>query len=330
MGKGPRALKAALRLNAEDIPCNPLDGESFAAVVQAVGRHWGRELTSRAIRALSLNGFAPTVVTWEDEAARMTWFGKGAYLEQVAEAMGLEMRKLGSRSTVGTMDEWLRVLREALREGDLVVVDGWLSFRPGEWGAVTQVCDDGTILAASTNGRDDNTVDDVYHAWAVSGTREPTTGLACERATLHRAAEAIRGKACDDPSVLRGVKAMDRLSAQFACVPFCPNCGPRSCAQPCLAPLERGFRFTAEYLAESAPQYPERSRPHIVKAIARYRRMGELLGTGFHGREEERFAGFMGDAEGQTRFVERVLKPARSELDSAADALEAAAEAMVE
>ncbi len=273
--------------------------EPFGIVLQEVGRLLGRPMDYATLYALSAEGFAPTVTTWENEMARVTWFGRGADLDAVGERFGVRFERLrvDVANPQARMAKYAALIRRRLDRGELLVVDGWMKAGPGWWGVVTDVDADGTVLAASLNGRTDNVPEDIYACWSVTVAQPASDIHAADLEMLKQAVSRIRG-GNGDKVTLRGPAALDYLAAAFENDgPFCPNCPDDGvmCARPCMTPVYNGFAATAKYLRGSAASFPDTSRAHVASAADRYDSIVALLEPAVTGVGGEGYDQFMPD-----------------------------------
>jgi RNA polymerase sigma factor (sigma-70 family) len=130
----PQQFAEQLKLLVE-MP-SPVPKESFAIIIQAAAKALGSDADYETVYALSTNGFAPCIATWENEIAHWHVFGRARALDVVAGRFGLSVRKLPvpDAATGEERRAAAAVMREAMERGDVVLTEGGYDYR--EWSII--------------------------------------------------------------------------------------------------------------------------------------------------------------------------------------------------
>jgi hypothetical protein len=150
-------------------------------------------------------------------------------------------------------------------------------------------------------------------------------------AALRQAVARIRGQGPFEAGqrAVYGLEAMDTWIKQMKTVPFCSSCAPAGpagmagCAVNNVQTTSAGAKAAASYLQRMAAESPESARPHLEEAAKHYDRIVELLAPATWAFYRD----MLTDLEKQQAHATDVLEPVKSELASAADAMEKALEA---
>ncbi len=273
--------------------------ESFDAVVLAAARLLGRDVDEEALHAYSINGFAPSIATWENEMAAWHMFGRASGLDLLGRRLGLRIRKLplppagpAGQTPMSPEDyarAWGRIVREAMGRGEVVITEGVLEREPRWWGLITKVDEDGTVQAASIDGRLDNRVVVLGEnpVWGVAKQTPSLTARQADLEMLRLAIQRIRGAGSDPADVVFGVQAMDMWIAQFAKAPFCQiECGGDGrCARCIRDSVASGAESVAKYLRTEAGEFCESAGGLVLRVAERYERIANLLKADAYGSD---------------------------------------------
>ncbi|MHC4202200.1 MAG: hypothetical protein ACYSU0_19590, partial [Planctomycetota bacterium] len=325
--------------------------DTFCLAVQEAARILGRPVDYETLLALTTNAFAPGFDTGNDCKelwVANAWVSHLGPLDTAWRHLGLRVEPLlhpghrGDPATPGYRQTMVGLVRAAMAEGKAVVSCGGWDFKrtwvePWWAGIVTEARDDGTVLGAHLNGRNDNVLKNLNggELLAVSLT-EPSLSVEESNVELLRhAVNRIRAKGKPGSFGRHefcafGVDAMDDWIAQIRDVPhFCPPCqknkgtGHGSAFTVARAVLHRSDEAAA-FLRARAGTFPGPARPHVEAAAGRYERIVSLLRPATTPGGNEHYKTFIGDIDKQKAHAEGVLVPVKRELAAAADEMEKA------
>jgi len=335
--------------------------DSFSHAVVAAAELLGKSADYDSVFAASINGFAPGIETDRWCPGEWSFRGKERSIDLAAACAGLSADMLdlprqprfsGSQEAAAEFMAAHRgncapAIGEAMDRGAIVLTSGGWQYRGREyssnpvyewgdafyqWGIITDANDNGCIVGACMNGRNDNPLGYIEDCWAVWPTDPAMEIPVLEEQILHRAIDRIRGEA----PLYRaykgygynyivgeqafGLRAMDVWMKRFHEVPFCRlGCGDDNvhCPSRAVVPVFAGASFTAGYLRS---QDRLASRQQLDAAAGCYERIAEHLEPYRHGAYE----GIIGDIGRQREHIEDVLEPVKGEMAEAAGMIEKA------
>ena len=272
-------------MSLQDITITDPPRAAFTAPVAAgIKQVTGSEISTAAVDTLSTEAFAPVAALWEDEMARVTCFGKGSALDLVGRFAGVSLSRVDCKTVrQGVISEPPAVVvQRALAQGNQVLVDGWLPGWPSAWGVARGIRDD-SIIVSTIWGKSEEIPTDIYSLWTISPGDVVTadTKRCILMDMLKLAARRIRGQNTQDGEVLFGADAYVFLVHRFGQVPFCPNCAPRECGLPAVAPILNGARNIVAWLPTVMSEIPKSARMFVHRVIRRYSMIIQLLEPAF-------------------------------------------------
>ena len=336
--------------------------DSFSHMIVTAAALLGKSADYDLVFAASANGFAPGIETDRWCPGEWSFRGKERCIDLAVACAGLSADMLelprqprfsGSQEAAAEFmgshrGKCAPVIREAMDRGAVVLTSGGWSYRGAEysknpdyewgdafyqWGIITDANDDGRIVGACMNGRNDNPLGYMEDCWAIWPTDPAVETPDLEDQIFRRAVERIRGEAPFYQAYRRygynyivgeqvfGLQAMDVWMERLGEVPFCRlGCGDDNiyCPSRAVVPVLAGARFSAGYLRS---QDRLASRLQLDAAAERYETIVEHLEplAPLGGYE-----GIIGDLEKQKEHIGKVMRPIKAELAEAANAIEAA------
>ena len=329
--------------------------DTCAMAMTVALRAMGIPADDARVRLLAGNGFAPDLRP--AEPCRVSWRlqGRDRCLEIIAAAYGVSLRPFPSAAELledipprqrdpdddtcpchDSRQPAAAYLRHALHAGEVVVSCGewqaedvfWC-----DWGLVTEARDDGTILGAASNGRDNNRITFIRDGWILSPGAHTVDSNDIDKMVLARAAQRIRG---DSPpfgpgprNIVFGVAAMDVWIAAMQEVPFDGQHpdgheGSIHCAAATALPTFLGAKHSANDLRAMAKRLAPPAARALHAAAEQYDAIVALLAPALTGDAPDNYASIMGDASKQAHHADAVLKPIRDHLSRASDHMSSA------
>lgn len=322
---------------------NGMVDDAVSLALQAAGRLFDVETDYDTLACLTANAFAPALNRGEDCLSH--WMVEGCVAEQnlplAARHLGLRAERLLLPAFTGSNgnEDDLRRYRQAaapfvvgaLHDGAVVLTTGGWDIRGprgfvhwGLAGLVTEADLEGDLVGAHLWGARKHPVKYPAAMWALraAGGPRPVAELAVE--AMRQGVDRIRGRGRYAPteSFVYGLAAMDLWMDRMGNAPgYCAPCFGRIGVKAGDA-ANNAQRFSN--LSKTAARFLRSQGERYEPAARHYDRIVELLTPALTGREDERYAAFLGDMDKQRAHVASVLAPVRAELAAAADALEAA------
>lgn len=325
--------------------------DSCSLVLSAAAGALGRPIDYETAFALSTNGYALGIVPGNGGECPAWWHMSGRHhgMAIVAKRAGLQVERLdlpplpaavwtNPQAQLERRRQYAHVVRRELEAGRVVVTAGgwdWQWQLPRLtphvwWGVILEAREDGTIRGACLNGREDNPIAILTdETWAISAGAVCTDARETDITMLERARDRILGNRNPfrRPDIVWqpvfGLAAMETWIEQFGRVPFCVECVDRSasCARCLAIAVFEGARGVCSYLTRRLDSFGAPARRAMESLIARYSGMAEMMEPFVTSEAGCGYQAILGDVGRQREHIERVLRPVRSDLEGAAEAI---------
>ena len=361
VGNGKGNVVGAMRAFSDiKFQGNVCSEDSYSVIMTAVAELMGRDVVREQIAMLSTNPFTPGIRL--DEACTSWWHVQAAdcCMDLEAGLIGFDFERVPDvdhsqdppypESKIEA-DKWLRdyyrkpyagPIAQALAAGKIIVIprewdwsrgNGWYG-----WGIIVEVRDNGVILGACLNGRNDNALRSAGQAVILSLSEPTLSGRAANVRMLDRALHRIRGDM--EPFVptenyVFGIAAMEAWIEHMRTTQgFCAECFERAPERVWTDANDNGMvardgaMLVSSYMRGRFSHCDALSRSHLESVAVCYDRIAELLTPAVTGQGGPHYKEFIGDLDKQKAHADNVLVPIKAELAVAADEIERALVAM--